>query len=749
MFNNKYLQIIGGFFALTLGILQGIDWLFKKYEVDNYYFNLILIIIFIIFIFGLIYYFYSLKSIKKTSSYSKSIILRVFSGLFILGIFLVITNYFYNENKQNSFLVNEEIPKIIKLYDEGKILKVFSSVKNLLSNYPDNKILKNYFNKSSKYIYLNTDKPGINVSVKYTGDSIFNYIGKTPIDSFLVPNLWNSHNLKLEYNGLTYVKESSNNHNYIFPDVDLDIPDNHKVFLGKSFNRMWFQGLEFNMIDISPFSISKYEVSNEEFQKFVDNGGYKNPKYWDFPMNIGGIVYDFNSTTKKFVGKYGKSGPANWSYGKHPNGLENHPVTGISWFEARAYANYVGLDIPNVFQWLYASGAGVSGIYDAKVLSNSNFNSDEIRDVYDERGSNEEINNIAGNVKEWLSNPFGENNIEFSILGGSFLEPSYYYKNYSSLPPLDRSIGNGIRLISNLKKNRNDLIDKKIIPDFYRDITKEPDVSNDVFELFKSQFDYNNYPLNANVVLSNTFQEGYTLETFSMVAPYESKEKLYGYIIYSNQYKDKYDPVIIFPSASAIVRKTDESLPENLLNNYKYLIDEGYAIIHPIYFNTYSRERVFQSWVPDESEEYKEMIIKMGKDYKRSLDYIETRNDFNFNNLSYYGYSLGSRYANYLLAIDLRVKSAFICSGGLRMQKPKKEVDEHYYLRRVKTPIFHIVGKLDGTLGYEDIFIPWKKIVGTDRKDLITLELEGIGHGIPRDTIIKYHQKWIEKYSTN
>ena len=83
------------------------------------------------------------------------------------------------------------------------------------------------------------------------------------------------------------------------------------------------------------------------------------------------------------------------------------------------------------------------------------------------------------------------------------------------------------------------------------------------------------------------------------------------------------------------------------------------------------------------------------------------------------------------------------------MQKPKKEIDEHYYLRRIKTPIFHIVGKLDGTLGYEDIFIPWKKLVGTNREDLVTLELEGVGHGIPRDTIIKYHQNWIEKYSIN
>ena len=166
--------------------------------------------------------------------------------------------------------------------------KVFSSVKKLLTVYPNNEILKNYFNKSSKYVYLKTDKSNIDVSVMYNGDSLYNYLGKTPIDSFLVPNLWNSHNLKLEYNGLLYFKESSDNHDYIFPDENLNIPDNHKVFLGRSFNRMWFQGLEFNKINISPFSMSKYEVSNEQYQKFVDDGGYNNPKYWDFPMNVQG-----------------------------------------------------------------------------------------------------------------------------------------------------------------------------------------------------------------------------------------------------------------------------------------------------------------------------------------------------------------------------------------------------------------------------------------------------------------------------
>ena len=80
MLNNKYLQIVGGFFALTLGILQGIDWLFKKYEIDNYYFNLILIAIFIVLVVGLIYYFYSLKLKTNKKSYSIIDVAKLFDS---------------------------------------------------------------------------------------------------------------------------------------------------------------------------------------------------------------------------------------------------------------------------------------------------------------------------------------------------------------------------------------------------------------------------------------------------------------------------------------------------------------------------------------------------------------------------------------------------------------------------------------------------------------------------------------------
>ena len=76
-----------------------------------------------------------------------------------------------------------------------------------------------------------------------------------------------------------------------------------------------------------------------------------------------------------------------------------------------------------------------------------------------------------------------------------------------------------------------------------------------------------------------------------------------------------------------------------------------------------------KTWWANDTDLYKETIIKIGKDYKRCIDFIESREEFNFNNLSYFGYSWGSIMSNILLAIDNRVKSAFICAGGLQVQK--------------------------------------------------------------------------------
>ena len=746
--SNKYVQLVGGFIAIVFGVLQGIDWLFKKYEINSFYFNIILIVLLLAFIFSIYIYFVKRKnsnsSNKKLEKKSKT---RLIVGIISSGLVLLIFIYFFRKINTNQNLVNEIIPELIEVFDSGEISKSFIMSRDLLKKYPNNEIIKNYYSKSSRYVKLKTNKKGIDVSVMYPGDSTYNYIGKTPIDSFVVPNNYQYHYLKFNYGNAEFIEKSRNNHNYRFPENTIEIPRGHKPFLGITLRRMWLQGLDFENINIKAFSISENEVSNKDFQEFVDAGGYENRIYWDFPFQVGNKTYDFNSSIKMFTDRYGRPGPSNWAYGQFPQGLDNHPVTGVSWFEARAYAKFLNLSLPNVYQWLLASGNPENlGNVNQYVTRNSNYNSTQLREVSNKLGSYNGLNNIGGNIKEWTLNPNGDNQEKFSIMGGAFNEPSYTFNNYYSLSPFDRSIGNGFRLSKNLTNGESEL-DNDIIPEFKRNFYEIEDVSDEVFNVYKSQFDYNSQPLNSKTLNIENFQDGYSSQIFEMETTYESDEKLFGYVVFSNRFKDKYDPIIIYPNASSIGSNTDTNLPNQLLNGFKYLIDEGYAIIHPVYHNTYSREKTHNTWWPNDSEKYKNTIIKIGQDYKRSLDYIESRNDFNFEHLSYFGYSWGSTTSNYLLAIDDRIKAAVLCVGGLMMQKSKKEVEAHYYVRRIKTPILHIVGKEDGIFGFEESYKPWKELIGTAKDKLKLIELDNVGHGLPWDTIRKHHSNWIKAHT--
>ena len=177
------------------------------------------------------------------------------------------------------------------------------------------------------------------------------------------------------------------------------------------------------------------------------------------------------------------------------------------------------------------------------------------------------------------------------------------------------------------------------------------------------------------------------------------------------------------------------------------MLDEGYSVIIPAYYNTYDREKPLKDWWPNETEEYKEAIIKIGKDYKRVIDYLETRKDLNFSKLSYMGYSWGSVTSNILLAIDDRVTSAAIFVGGLMLQKSRKEIESHFYIRRIKIPILHIVGKLDGIFEYEDSFLPWNDLIGTPKENKEIIILDKTGHGLPNDVVIKNQLKFLKKYN--
>jgi gamma-glutamyl hercynylcysteine S-oxide synthase len=91
--------------------------------------------------------------------------------------------------------------------------------------------------------------------------------------------------------------------------------------------------------------LDRYPVTNLLFYEFVRAGGYEQTSLWDAAILPG--VLDFVDAT-------GDPGPRYWKNGRYPAGSEHHPVVGVSWYEAVAYARWVGKRLPSDAEWVKA-----------------------------------------------------------------------------------------------------------------------------------------------------------------------------------------------------------------------------------------------------------------------------------------------------------------------------------------------------------------------------------------------------------
>ena len=136
--SNKYVQMVGGFVAVVFGVLQGIDWLFKRFEIDSLYFNIILILLLVAFIFSIAIFFIKRKKANlKNKKLEKKSKIKLILSVILTGLVLLIFVYFFRKINTNQTLVSKVIPELIQIYDNGKIAESFLKSKELLDKYPN------------------------------------------------------------------------------------------------------------------------------------------------------------------------------------------------------------------------------------------------------------------------------------------------------------------------------------------------------------------------------------------------------------------------------------------------------------------------------------------------------------------------------------------------------------------------------------------------------------------------------------
>lgn len=134
-----------------------------------------------------------------------------------------------------------------------------------------------------------------------------------------------------------------------------------------------------------------------------------------------------------------------------------------------------------------------------------------------------------------------------------------------------------------------------------------------------------------------------------------------------------------------------------------------------------------------------------GKDMSRSIDYLESRPEFDTDRLAYFGASWGGAMGGIMLAVEPRFKTGVLLVAGFMFQKPQPAADAINFVPRIKIPVIMLNGKYDHFFPVESAQIPMYKLLGTPpehKKHFLYEE----GHRVPNEDLVRESLAWLETY---
>lgn len=171
------------------------------------------------------------------------------------------------------------------------------------------------------------------------------------------------------------------------------------------------------------FEIDIYPVTNEQFREFMEDEGYAKAEYW-------------SDKGKKWKEQKNVTQPQYWNDTQWNQ--TDHPVVGVTWYEAEAYAKWAGKRLPTEEEWEKAARGKEGCIYpwgDKFDKAKCNSAESEGRSTtpvtkYVNGLSPYGCYDMAGNVWEWTESFSYGGEKDFPVLrGGSWLNESVHQQS--------------------------------------------------------------------------------------------------------------------------------------------------------------------------------------------------------------------------------------------------------------------------------------------------------------------------------
>jgi formylglycine-generating enzyme required for sulfatase activity/DNA-binding winged helix-turn-helix (wHTH) protein/dienelactone hydrolase/predicted Ser/Thr protein kinase len=659
----------------------------------------------------------------------------------------ILAGWIWHNVSRQRWALETATPEIARLVDAGEYVKAAALAREARAVLPEDPAIEKLRMRATGEVSINGVPSGADVSIRsYRGDpNVWESLGKTPLQRIRVP---------LDAYVWRFVKPGFAPSFFIGEFVAVPLPGGHynldltfklrpegsvppdMVAVPGRIVALRYPTEQAPSVSIGDFLIDRHEVTNEQYKKFVDAGGYTRREFWKEPFVRDGKTISWEEAMASFHDGTGRPGPATWEAGSYPNGMEQHPVAGVGWYEAAAYAEFVGKSLPTAYHWTRASQTVTAT---AVIAAGGNFGSQGTQPV----GSSAALSgygttDMAGNVKEWCLNE-GREGRRF-ILGGGFGEPEYMFNHTDQQSPWDRRANFGFRCVK-LDSPPSTAAAARIEVTT-RDYRKEKPVSDDVFKAYTGLYAYDKGELNAKVEATASMP-AWSRVKVTFDAAY-GQERVIAYLFLPKSAPPPFQTVVYSPGASAYFDdKLDLSGVEDSLD---FLLKSGRALMVPIYKGMYERRDGLPSDLQPPAF-FRDQATAWVKDLGRSLDYLEKRKDTDAAKVAYMGYSAGAAQGLIMPTVEKRIKAAILLSGGFQLTvKYLPEADPFNFVPHLTIPVLMLNGRYDSTFPLESSQRPLFSFLGTPAKDKREVIYEG-GHGaFPRPGAVRECLDWLDKY---
>ena len=174
-------------------------------------------------------------------------------------------------------------------------------------------------------------------------------------------------------------------------------------------------------VNVDAFYIDKHEVTNAQFKEFLLADGYNKREYWTKEG------WNFIQKKRKTISLPSEIYRIDAPLGFERNSVStapDHPVIGVSWFEAAAYAKWAGKRLPTEAEWEKAARGTDARIYpwgNKFDFSKLNYfpHHEKLSPVgsYPKGASPYGVLDMAGSVAEWCADSEKEKKI---VRGGGW-----------------------------------------------------------------------------------------------------------------------------------------------------------------------------------------------------------------------------------------------------------------------------------------------------------------------------------------